>query len=125
MIQCANCLHAVPEDVDTCPWCQADLREVELDEIDETFEWRIVREVSSEIEARLIAGRLQADGIPAVVLSQVDTTRNFTVGALAIAKVFVPEHLFAQADLLLQLPVSPNPPFGNGHPEPFASGSDD
>lgn len=125
MIQCANCLHAVPEDVDTCPWCQADLREVELDEIDETFEWRIVREVSSEIEARLIAGRLQADGIPAVVLSQVDTTRNFTVGALAIAKVFVPEHLFAQADLLLQLPVSPNPPFGNGYPEPFASGSDD
>lgn len=125
MIQCANCLHALPDDVDYCPWCNADLRESESGAIDESITWAIVRKVSSEIEARLIAGRLHADGIPAVVLSQVDTTRNFTVGALAIAKVFVPAHLLEQADLLLRLPISPDPPFDDGYSDHHVSGADE
>lgn len=66
-----------------------------------------MREVASEIEARLIAGRLLADGVPAVVLSQVDTTRNFTVGALAVAKVFVPRDRLEEARMLLDLPLPP------------------
>ena len=53
------------------------------------------------IEAELIAGRLRSHGIPAIVLSQVDSTRGFTVGGLAIAKVFVPLILFAEASAIL------------------------
>lgn len=100
MILCANCLHAVPEDLDRCPFCSEELAGGG-EELDGNIEWKIVRTVSTEIEARLIAGRLQAHGIPAFVLSQVDSTRNFTVGALAIAKIFVPEALAAEAETLL------------------------
>ena len=37
--------------------------------------------------------------------SQVDSTRNFTVGALAVAKVFVPESLIDDARRVLATPV--------------------
>lgn len=63
--------------------------------------WALLREVGTEIEAMLIAGRLHSAGIPAQVLSQVDSTRNFTVGALAIAKVYVPSHMLVHAEDLL------------------------
>lgn len=105
MILCTTCLHTVPEEFDRCPFCSEELTPERIEEIDERIEWRIARTVSTELEARLIAGRLQANGIPAFVLSQVDTTRNFTVGALAVAKVFVPEALLSEADAILARPV--------------------
>ena len=52
--------------------------------------WEVVAEYSTEWEAELLCGRLRQHGIPAQVLSQRDSTRMFTVGALAIVKVFVP-----------------------------------
>lgn len=107
MILCSTCLHAIPEDLERCPFCSEEI-EPDHGEIDEKIEWRIIRTVSTEIEARLIAGRLRAGGIPAFVLSQVDTTRNFTVGALAVAKVFVPEALLAEAEAILAIPADDN-----------------
>lgn len=95
----------VSDDFARCPFCSEELTSETIEEIDERIEWKIARTVSTEIEARLIAGRLQANGIPAFVLSQVDTTRNFTVGALAVAKVFVPEELLDQANEILAQPV--------------------
>ncbi|HVZ38497.1 MAG TPA: DUF2007 domain-containing protein [Candidatus Kapabacteria bacterium] len=76
-------------------------------EDEEIPDWEIVRRVSTEIEARLIAGRLEANGIPAIVLSQVDSTRNFTVGALAVAKVLVPREYLSAAGALLETPADP------------------
>lgn len=99
MIICDICLHELPDDTEKCPFCSNDLVGPADDQ---PIEWVIVRTVSTEIEARLISGRLEANGIPACVLSQVDTTRGFTVGALAIAKVFVPRQLFDEADALLE-----------------------
>lgn len=116
MIRCANCLHAVPDDLDRCPFCSEELSGGG-GELDENIEWKIVRTVSTEIEARLIAGRLQAYGIPAFVLSQVDSTRNFTIGALAIAKVFVPEARAADAETLLATaPEDPAALYPDEHP---------
>ena len=86
----------------------------ELPEIDEQIEWKIVRTVSTEIEARLMAGRLRSEGIPAFVLSQVDSTRNFTVGALAVAKVFVPEQLLDQSKRILSRPAEGDGDEGGG-----------
>ena len=114
MILCATCLHAVPDDLERCPFCSEEIG-AEHGEIDERIEWRIVRTVSTEIEARLIAGRLRANGIPAFVLSQVDSTRNFTVGALAVAKVFVPEELLPGAETILALPAD-DPEHDNDFP---------
>jgi hypothetical protein len=106
MILCPNCLHAVPDELDRCPFCSEELdRDVAADAIDETIEWKIARTVSTEIEARIIAGRLIANNIPAFVLSQVDSTRGFTVGALAVAKVFVPESLLDEAKAILAQPA--------------------
>ena len=109
MILCPNCLHAVPDDLDRCPFCSEELETAGLGEpIDDAIEWTIVRTVSTEIEARLVAGRLIANNIPAFVLSQVDSTRGFTVGALAVAKVFVPESLAREAKAILARPVDPS-----------------
>lgn len=125
MIQCATCLHALADDIDICPYCGADCDADRSEQIDETIAWKVVREVGMEIEARLIAGRLHADGIPAVVLSQVDSTRNFTIGALAVAKVFVPAQLCERADLLLRLPVPPGPPFDDDSSDHPVSDADE
>ncbi|GBD07699.1 hypothetical protein HRbin21_01530 [bacterium HR21] len=83
------------EEVIRCPYCGAELEElptqcsvchhhVELEP------WEVVAELSTEWEAELLCGRLRHHGIPAHVLSQRDTTRMFTVGALAVVKLFVP-----------------------------------
>jgi len=106
---CPICLNAVPDHLDRCPICSAELDLDDPIEIDEEIDWRIVRTVSTEIEARLIAGRLRSEQIPAFVLSQVDTTRNFTVGALAVAKVFVPVQLLARAERVLSTPPAEFP----------------
>jgi hypothetical protein len=114
MILCASCLHEVPDDYLRCPFCSEELVAPEpaasdtgdpAEESGEKIEWAIVRTVSTEIEARLLAGRLEANGIPACVLSQVDRTRNFTVGDLAVAKLFVPAPLLDEARALLDSPA--------------------
>jgi hypothetical protein len=83
------------------------MSDYEHEPINEAIEWAILRTVSTEVEARLMAGRLQSEGIPAFVLSQVDSTRNFTVGSLAVAKVFVPATMFDLADTVLRTPPPP------------------
>ncbi len=52
-------------------------------------EWSLVYTTSDEIEALLIKGMLENVEIAAQVLSQIDTTRQFNVGGLAIAKIYV------------------------------------
>lgn len=101
MLSCTICLNLVPDGVETCPYCGSQLEVDELILAHQQVEWAIIRTVSTDIEARILAGRLRAEGIPAFVLSQVDTTRGFTVGALAVAKVFVPEHLCDEAEQIL------------------------
>lgn len=100
MISCPICLHVVPDSFQKCPFCSSDLGSEQREELPDD-NWTIIRTVSTSFEAELIAGRLRSFGIPAVVLSQVDTTRNFTVGALAVAKVFVPESSLVEAKEIL------------------------
>ena len=104
MVICSVCLHTVPSELSECPFCESALDGGSAEEVNEELRWEIVRTVSTEIEATLIAGRLRAFGVPAFVLSQVDSTRHFTIGALAVAKVFVPEGFLPQAQLILSQP---------------------
>ncbi len=104
--QCEICTTEIARDADVCPVCGAEVEKQEsLSELIESEEitWTIVRVVSTVIEAELMAGRLRAHGIPAIVLSQVDTTRNFTVGELAVAKIFVPSVYAAKAERMLSV----------------------
>ena len=98
--QCEICLSEIPSDAEWCPVCGAE-QDQKREEPAEEITWAIVKVVNTAIEAELMAGRLRSLGIPAIVLSQVDTTRNFTVGELAIAKVFVPTKYFTQAEQIL------------------------
>lgn len=52
--------------------------------------WEVIAELGTEWEAELLCGKLRSCGIPAQVLSQRDSTRMFTVGGLAVVKLFVP-----------------------------------
>lgn len=95
---CPVCKNDTPVENTHCVICGADFEEYQEEK---EIEWEIVRTVNTVVEAELIAGRLRSYGIPAIVLSQVDSTRNFTVGELAIAKIFVPQFAFEEATNIL------------------------
>lgn len=99
---CEVCGTDVSFDAEWCPVCGAETAR-EYPEAEEEITWEIVRTVSTVIEAELMAGRLRSHGVPAIVLSQVDSTRGFTVGDLAIAKVFVPAHFLDEAKRILSV----------------------
>ncbi len=67
----------------------------------EEIEWKLLTTVNREEIAYLLKGYLESEGVPAAILSQLDTTRNFTLGELAIIKIFVPSALFEKAKSLL------------------------
>lgn len=110
MIVCSACYHAVPPGVTSCLVCGGDVEPEPEEAAELEPRWVIVRRFSTEYEARFVAGRLIAHGVPACVLSQVDSTRNFTVGALAVAKVFVPEAHLDEAEKVLATPGSDDIP---------------
>lgn len=97
---CDVCGIDVAADAEWCPVCGAEMNR-EYPQKRDDFSWEIARTVSTVIEAELMAGRLRGHGIPAIVLSQVDSTRNFTVGDLAIAKIFVPSFYQEEAARIL------------------------
>jgi hypothetical protein len=108
-MRCPICLHELPEDDLRCPYCSASVDRDEPSEGDGGEKggdiiWKIIRTVSTDVEVHLIAGQLRSFGVPAFVLSQVDSTRGLTVGALAVAKVFVPEAMMAEAESILAAP---------------------
>lgn len=65
-------------------------------------DWVIVYTTSTEFDALLIKGMLENEDIPAQVLSQIDTTRHFTLGALSIAKIFVMKSDYEKAKSLIE-----------------------
>lgn len=65
-------------------------------------EWSLVYTTSDEIEALLIKGMLENVEIAAQVLSQIDTTRQFNIGGLAIAKIYVLESDYETAKELIE-----------------------
>lgn len=52
-------------------------------------EWKLVYTTSTEYDAHLVKGMLENEEIPCQILSQIDTTRQFNIGGLAIAKLYV------------------------------------
>ena len=70
--------------------------------------WVLVYTTNSETDARLVEGLLHAEDIPAQMVSQVDSMRGFSVGALAIAKVYVPAEFVPRADAIVQALNSTN-----------------
>ncbi len=61
------------------------------------IKWKLVYTTSTDFEAHHIKANLQGAEIPCEILSQVDTTRMFNMGELAIVKLFVPEDKYDDA----------------------------
>jgi hypothetical protein len=60
--------------------------------------WKVVATTSSPLEAGMIAERLKNAGIPASIQREsIANAFAFTVGALAEAKILVPETFYQQA----------------------------
>lgn len=69
---------------------------------DNNQDWVLAYTTSDEIEALLIKGMLENVEITAQVLSQIDTTRQFNVGGLAIAKIYVLREDYETAKELIE-----------------------
>ena len=60
--------------------------------------WKVVATTNSPLEAGMIAERLKNAGIPASIQREsIANAFAFTVGALAAAKILVPEAFYQQA----------------------------
>lgn len=82
--------------------------------------WLIIYTTNTEWDAQIVKGRLNAEGIPAWVLSQIDSTRGLTLGALAVAKVVVPVEFERQAlDIIRQIQEQDNGNEFNESIQPF------
>lgn len=64
---------------------------------DKRIPWVLVYTTSTLIDAEMFRANLEGANIPVQVLSQVDSTRMFSVGELAIVKIFVQSPYYEQA----------------------------
>ncbi|MCX7736582.1 MAG: DUF2007 domain-containing protein [Candidatus Kapabacteria bacterium] len=64
---------------------------------DERIPWVLVYTTNTLIDAEMFRANLEGADIPVQVLSQVDSTRMFSVGELAIVKIFVQSPYYEQA----------------------------
>ncbi len=89
-----------------CPVCGIEFDEdIEFDNNSDAKDakWVQVYSTNTDIEAAMFKANLEGADIPVQVLSQVDTTRMFTLGNLAVAKLFVPEQFAAEAIAIINL----------------------
>ncbi len=88
-MRCPACKNELPGMGFTdCPVCGHEFGE---DDIPGSISWVLVYTTSTEIDAEMFRANLENAGIPAQLLSQIDTTRMFTIGHLAIVKIYVPD----------------------------------
>lgn len=92
---CPSCNARYVNGMTTCPECDIPLLEEEealrLEKAigDLQSDWLHIYTISTEIDARMVESFLISAGIPTHVLLQIDSTRQFTMGGLAVAKIFV------------------------------------
>lgn len=91
-ITCEICLNQFDEK-SICPFCGS---RIEIT-INENTEWAVCYTTNDIIEATHIKGFLEGGGIPAQILSQIDSTRMFTIGELAIVKLMIPSPYLDEA----------------------------
>jgi hypothetical protein len=99
IIICPSCLESREDfDFPVCPVCGT---EFEVFDPAEDYTWEVIYTTNTEIDALMCRDRLLMAGIPANILSQLDTSRMLTVGELAIIKVLVPKSLMISAKKIL------------------------
>ncbi len=96
-VTCEVCLNSF-EAKSICPFCNS---RIEIP-IDTDTEWAICYTTSDIVDATYIQAMLEGGNIPVQILSQIDTTRMFTIGELAIIKIMVPIPYIDEANELVK-----------------------
>ena len=84
------------ENVESCPECKVDIRK--FFDVQKKYPWVHVYTTNTELDAEMFKANLESAGIPVQILKQIDSTRMFTVGVLAIVKIFVPSVYLQEAE---------------------------
>lgn len=96
-IQCTTCMNEI-EMSSICPICDA---EIEVT-FDKNRDWEVVYTTNNVIEAEMFAANIESAEIPVHVMSQIDSSRMFNVGDLAIVKIFVPYQFLIAATRIIK-----------------------
>ena len=94
-----------------CPACKAELKDFDLEECpvcgnpidvkdfgrDRKYPWVKVWTTNTMIDAEMFRANLESADIPVQLMPQVDSTRQFTIGGLAIVKIYVPSPMAIDA----------------------------
>jgi hypothetical protein len=91
-IICEICMNEI-EESSVCPICGAGLS-VDLNEYSD---WDVAYTTNNIIDAAMYKSMLEGAEIPVSILSQIDSTRMFTIGDLAIVKIMVPRQYIIEA----------------------------
>ena len=98
-IKCQICNSEI-EDSATCPVCGA---ETEIENLDlKQYPWLLIYTTNTLIDAEMFKANLESAGIPVHLLSQIDSTRQLTVGDLAIVKIYVPSIYETDAKAIIE-----------------------
>jgi len=86
-MKCPICNSEI-EAVTVCPVCST---EIELENHDwKQYPWLLIYTTNTLIDAEMFKANLESADIPVQILSQIDSTRQLTIGDLAIVKIYVP-----------------------------------
>lgn len=97
---CASENNINEEKSSICPFCGSTLDYIEPEGFKQ-YPWVLIYTTNTVIDAEMFRANLERAKIPTRVVSQVDSTRMFTIGALAIAKIYVPSYLATEARKLI------------------------
>lgn len=93
---CEICNNEINPPEAACPVCGASVDPEKIMREGE-YPWTLVYTTNTLLDAEMIKANLESAGTPVVILSQADSTRMFTVGGLAVVKVYAPEPFAKQS----------------------------
>ena len=96
-IKCDICLNEI-EVSSVCPVCGAGLSV----DVDEYMDWLVAYTTNNIIDATMYKSLLEGAEIPVSILSQIDSTRMFTIGDLAVVKIMVPRQYLKEAQQVIE-----------------------
>ncbi|TAL67036.1 MAG: hypothetical protein EPN82_15805 [Bacteroidetes bacterium] len=109
-MKCQVCNSDINE-VSTCPVCGA---EIEPENINlKHYPWLLVYTTNTLIDAEMFKANLESADIPVHILSQIDSTRQLTIGDLAIVKIYVPSIYESDAKAIIEQIESDGSLFNN------------
>ncbi len=68
-----------------------------------SYTWVLVHTTNTQIDAEMLKSNLESADIPTQIISQIDTTRMFTIGHLAIVKIYVPTPYYSEAMQIIDM----------------------